>query len=390
MNENRVSPTVAHLTGTYFPVSQNWIHTQIRFLKRWKPIVIANSTANLESVEWKPDYYSREDHLPYIFQKADGAFRRVFGFHPSRYFAARRHDPKILHAHFGPRGYHSLRLKELLDVPLITTFYGFDVSLLPQRDPRWEERYRRLFKEGDLFLVEGTYMGRQLEELGCPTDKIKVHHLGIETDQYPYQSRQRSEGEPLRILMVGRFVEKKGFPDGLRAFARFLEENGNGILTIIGDAKDSTSSRNIKRELFGIVEQRQIEDRVKFRGLVPQDNLKEAYCKHHVLLAPSREATTGDNEGGAPVTIIEAQATGMPVVSTHHCDIPEVVIDGETGLLAEEKNIEALTNGLAQMLDRKWMGKAGRRAAEHARSKYSAKTCGKQKNKIYEQVVRNQ
>ncbi|WP_262921757.1 glycosyltransferase [Salinibacter ruber] len=386
MSKTNCLPTVIHLTGTYFPTSQNWVHTQLKYLERWKPIVIANSTANLQSVEWKPDYYSREDHLPYIWRKADGAFRRVFGLHLSHYIAARRQDSEILHAHFGHRGWHALRLSHLLDIPLVTTFYGVDISRLPKQEPEWRHRYDTLFEEGDLFLVEGSNMGEQLEELGCPSRKIRVHHLGIEVDRYPCNPLCKHGDEKLRVLMAGRFVEKKGFIDGLKAFARFLEQGGRGQLTIIGDANDSKSSQSVKSGLLRIVEEREMSGHVEFRGLVPKNELKKAYYRHHVLLSPSREAQSGDNEGGAPVTLIEAQATGTPVISTYHCDIPEVVRDGEAGYLVQERDIPALTKALEDASSPNWIRRAGRRAAEHIRAEYNANKCGKEKDKIYNKL----
>jgi colanic acid/amylovoran biosynthesis glycosyltransferase len=278
-------------------------------------------------------------------------------------------------------------MSRLLDIPLVTTFYGYDISLLPQQKPKWEERYNRLFERGNLFLVEGPHMGNQLEECGCSPKKKEVHRLGVETDSYPYQPCRRNEGEPLRVLMAGRFVEKKGFPDGLRAFATFVEQGGEGRLTIIGDARESKSSQAVKQKLLWIVEDQNIEERVTFRGIVPKEALKDAYYQHHVLLSPSREASSGDNEGGAPVTLIEAQATGMPVISTYHCDIPDVVIDGETGYLVEEGDIESLVSGLKKATTARWLNQSGRKATEHIQQEYAAERCGKRAEKIYRRLI---
>lgn len=345
----RHSPTVAHVTKRYFSLSENWIHTQLKYLQEWMPLVLTQRTNNRDTVDWWPDTYARTEDLPLPVQKIDGGLNRVLGFYPSRYGWARRHGVKMIHAHYGSIGFHTLELARALDVPLVTTFYGYDASLLLQREPEWHQRYSSLFERGELFLAEGPHMAQRLRDLGCPAENVRVHRLGIETDHYPYRPRRREEGEPLRLLMVGRFVEKKGMPDGVRAFAQFLEQGGEGTLTIIGDAREYESSQATKRRLYRTVEKNGVQDHVDFRGLVSQSELRDAYYSHHVFLAPSRTASTGDTEGGAPVTIIEAQASGMPVVATRHCDISNIVQHQETGLLADERDVDVLSTHLSTL-----------------------------------------
>ena len=385
----RHSPTVAHVTKRYFSLSENWIHTRLKYLQEWTPLVLTQHTKNRDTVEWWPDMYARTEDLSLPLRKIDGGLNRVFGFYPSRYGWARRHGVKMIHAHFGPVGFRTLELARTLDVPLVTTFYGYDASLLLQRDPEWYQRYSSLFEEGKLFLTEGPHMARRLTDLGCPAEKLRVHRLGIETDDYPYRPRRREEGEPLRLLMVGRFVEKKGMPDGVRAFARFLEREGEGTLTIIGDAQEYESSRATKRQLYRTVEKNGVQDRVDFRGLVSQSELRKAYYNHHVFLAPSREASRGDTEGGAPVTIIEAQASGMPVVATRHCDIPDIVQHRETGLLADERDVDVLSTHLGTLAsspDR--LEEMGARGHHHIAENHDARMQGERLDQFYAEIQR--
>jgi colanic acid/amylovoran biosynthesis glycosyltransferase len=379
--------TVGHVTKRYFSLSENWIHTQLKYLNEWTPLVLTQHTKNRDSVDWWPDTYARVEDLPFLIRKLDGGVRRILGFNPSRYLWARRHDARIIHAHFGPVGYHSLALARVLNVPLVTTFYGYDASQLLQREPEWHERYPHLFEEGDLFLAEGPHMARQLKSLGCPPEKIRVHRLGIETDLYPYRPRRRGEKEPFRVLMVGRFVKKKGMCDGVRAFVEFLERGGEGKLTIIGDAREYESSQATKRRLYRTVDEFGVQEHVDFRGLVPKSELREAYYNHHIFLAPSRTGSRGDNEGGAPVTIIEAQASGMPVVATRHCDIPNVVQEGESGLLAEERDVEELGKHLellADSTDR--LGEMGRQGHRYITENHDARMQGEELDRLYDDI----
>lgn len=380
-------PVVAHRTNCYFKLSQNWIHTQVKHVEGWQPLVLTHETKNLETVPSVPELFARA-HQPLLVRLADGAIRRGIRFYPSFYWKARPRNPRLLHAHFGPVGYHSLPLARVLGVPLVTTFYGSDLSLLPRRKPEWKRRYERLFEQGTAFLVEGTHMRRTLMALGCPAEKVHVHRLGIEMEHFPFRPRRREPEEPLRVLMVGRFVKKKGFPDALRAFAALRGRGQAATLTLIGGAGESERSKQERRSIMETIRRLKLQDDVDLRGFLPQEQLRRAYYEHHLLLSPSKEAPNGDNEGGAPVTLIEASATGLPVVATAHCDIPEVVRHGETGLLASEGDVETLADHLETLaLEEGRIETLGRNASVHVRSSYAATRQGERLSERYEAVL---
>jgi colanic acid/amylovoran biosynthesis glycosyltransferase len=366
--------------------SQNWIHTQIKYLCDHAPVVITGQTENLDQLDWVPPYYKTFDRR--IATRAlDRAGESVLGYRPALRWQLYRQNVQLLHAHFGPVGCEALSLARAHGIPLITTFYGYDLSLLPTKEPEWNGRYKELFARGDHFLTEGRHMKKQLAKLGCPEDKITVHHLGVEIDSLPYQVRSRSEEEPLRVLLAGRFVEKKGFPDAIRAFARFLRQGGTGELTIVGGLGSPEKDREARQELRQLIHEQNVADHVTLRGFLSHDELIETYLGHHVFLAPSVEASNGDTEGGAPVTVIEASATGMGVVSTWHCDIPEVVQHGKTGLLAEEGDIEKLSCHLYSLFQQpNRIAEIGRAARNRVEREYSASKQGKHLDRIYSNV----
>src|SRR5207244_3130633 len=126
--------------------------------------------------------------------------------------------PAVLHAHFGTQGILLLRLRRRLDVPLVTTFYGYDASSVP-RLPGWRRWYKTLFATGDRFLVEGGAFRERLLALGCPPGKAMVQHLGVDVDAIPFRARQLTGDETVRLLMAASFREKKGHQYALRAFA---------------------------------------------------------------------------------------------------------------------------------------------------------------------------
>lgn len=380
---------VVHVSLIYFRLSENWIHTQIKYSKDYKPIVFTNKTANLNSVDWQPAIFSRADNLPIGIRELDSMTMKMIGYYPSFYWKAKKGNIDLIHAHFGPMGFLSSVLAKKMDIPLVTSFYGYDASLLLQQEPKWKLKYKKLFNYGTCFLVEGPAMKRKLENLGCPSEKITIHHLGIEPGNYPVRKKYPSVG-PMRILMVGRFVEKKGFIYGLKAFRKFLSRGGEGVLTIVGDSNETTESEKIKRRLFEYVEEHEMQSSVSFAGMIPLNKLRQEYYKHDVFLAPSIEAKNGDNEGGAPVTIIEASATGMPVVGSRHCDIPEVVKNETSGLLAEEKDIKRLTQHLLRLKNNVELRRQfGKEAASLIRRQYNAVKLGNQLCTIYKSLYLN-
>jgi colanic acid/amylovoran biosynthesis glycosyltransferase len=294
----------------------------------------------------------------------------------------------LLHAHFGTAGYYALSARERLDIPMITTFYGYDLSLYPRTYPRWLRRYERLFEVGELFVVEGNHMRQQLIALGCPPEKTVVQRIGVDLDAIRFSPRRLEAGDPFRLLIASTFTEKKGVVYGMRAFANLVAEHPAAELTLIGGGSTPEAQR-IEAEADAIIEQHGLGSKVQKLGYVSRERLWEEARRAHIFLAPSVQAANGDNEGGAPVVITEMLASGMPVVSSHHCDIPEVVTDGESGLLAPERDVDTLTQHLLELAThpKRWpeMGRAGRR---HVEQHYNLQLQMANLGDIYSQVLR--
>jgi colanic acid/amylovoran biosynthesis glycosyltransferase len=255
--------------------------------------------------------------------------------------------PSLLHAHFGTIGWQSLFLKRLFRVPLITSFYGVEAWELPVAVPIWRDRFERLFSSGDLFLVEGPAMQQRLVDLGAPKEKVRVRTLGIDLGSLRWSARSLSAG--LRIVMVGRFVEKKGLTDGLRACALAAKSGIPLSVTIIGDAGADLAGQAIKRELEALTTSVELTDKVKFTGYLSHAETLTVLESHNVIFCPSRHAASGDAEGGLPYVLTEGMAMGLIGVGSRHCDIPEAIVDGQTGLLVEEKNVPEMAAALEKV-----------------------------------------
>ncbi|MCC6579549.1 MAG: glycosyltransferase [Phycisphaeraceae bacterium] len=271
------------------------------------------------------------------------------------------HQPRydVIHAHFGQVGARATRIRRLglLRGPLLVTFYGFDIS---QR-PRMEKPgfYRPLFADAARVLALSEVMRGQLIALGCPAEKVMVHHLGADAKRFAYRPRQRLAGEPTRIISVARLAEKKGLEYGIRAVAQVVREQREVRYTIIGDGPMRPELEKLIREL-GVSEQ------VTLAGWKRQDEVAAMLDTSHVLLAPSVTAVGGDQEG-TPTVIAEAMLMGLPVLSTLHSGIPEMVRDGVSGWLTPERDVDRLADRLRWLTDHpdQWtpMGQAGRRDA---------------------------
>jgi colanic acid/amylovoran biosynthesis glycosyltransferase len=356
---------VAHSFEVWLPLTMTWAYNQVRLAPDVEAIVLAGRTENLEAFPWRPLYVptSAADRLRLAATKK--ARRRAYPLSWGK--AVRHHRPQVLHSHFGYRGWRDVPLARRFDLPHVVTFYGHDVTMFPQRWPVWRRRYVELFAAADLFLCEGPYMKASLVAQGCPEAKVQVQRLGVELDRLPCVPREAPADGIVRILMAGAFREKKGMPLALAAVAR-LRPRHDVRVTVVGDAGPAADEQAEKRRILDVVDREGLGDVVHFLGFTPYERLIEEAYRHHIFLSPSLVAADGDCEGGAPVIIIEMAASGMPVVSSTHCDIPEVVVDGVTGMLASEGDLEALAVRLEELCDapERWapMGRAARSRVE--------------------------
>lgn len=265
----------------------------------------------------------------------------------------------VIHCHFGRQGQLVAILRELgiIQGKLVTTFHGYDMSVIPRRDPG---TYRHLFTHGDLFLTVSTVWKERLLELGCDPLRIVVHRMGANLVRFDYRPRYREPGRLPRILTVGRMVEKKGIEYGLRAMAEVLKRYGPVHYSIAGDGP-------LRPQLEDLASELNLRGYVTFHGWQNRDGVVSLMEANDILLAPSVTAQNGDQEG-IPVTIMEAMATGMPVISTSHSGIPELVEDGVSGLLVREGDSDGLMKVLLALLREpgRWeeMGRAGRAKVE--------------------------
>jgi colanic acid/amylovoran biosynthesis glycosyltransferase len=204
-------------------------------------------------------------------------------------------------------------------------------------------------------------MARRLRAAGCPAEKVRIQHLGVDVEQIAFRPRRwPGDGRKVVLLYCGRLVEKKGILHALEAFARLAGRWKNLEFRVVGGGPLRPA---VERAIRGL----RLQGRVVLRGALPHAEALQEMQKAHLFLLPSLTAPDGDMEG-TPTVLMEAQASGLLVVSTFHADIPEVALDGETGFLAPEGDSQALADCLDYLLrhPEMWpdLGRAGRRHVE--------------------------
>jgi colanic acid/amylovoran biosynthesis glycosyltransferase len=378
--------TIAHSVHTYLFRTGSWIYSQLINVKRFHPVVVATRKQNLDVFPWDDAYFISDlTGLNRFFQKEYA--RRTGFYYPFFYKVLRKREACLVHSHFGNRGYFDLKLKEKLRIPQITTFYGHDASMMAL-DENWRKRYRELFSRCDLFLAEGNYMKKTLAELGCSPEKVFVQRLGVDLENITFIPRELTDDRKIRILIASTFRDKKGITYCLEAFANVASKHKNMELSIIGDAGRSQREVEYKKQVMKVIQDRNIRHMVNLLGFLDYPEFIEEAENHDIFLSHSIHGSDGETEGGAPVTMIEMSAYGMPVLSTLHCDIPEVIIEGKSGLLVPEKNVDDLTDRLEFLVTHpeKWeeMGRAGR---AHIEQEYDAVKQAQKLEDIYSSLI---
>jgi glycosyltransferase involved in cell wall biosynthesis len=348
-DEQAKRPVAAIFRTALFNPSERFIQDQAAALKRWRPLAVGLERKGEVLPELREGMILPAGLAERLLFSARGRGGGI----EARLRAAR---PRLIHAHFGTDGLKVLPLARALGVPLITHLRGYDVTrskaaLIGSGRPTWI-RYAlgrsRLMREGDLFLAVSDALRDRAVALGYPAGRTLTHYNGVDLDRFRPGDGQREED---LVLHVARLVEKKGSAVLIDAMAGL----GNARLVVIGDGP-----------LRGDLERR-AGPSVQFLGALPPDEVASWMRRAAVLAAPSLTAGDGDAEG-LPNVVVEAAASGLPVVATLHSGIPEAVADGDTGFLVPEGDAGALTDRLSVLLGsddlRRKMGEAGRRLAE--------------------------
>jgi colanic acid/amylovoran biosynthesis glycosyltransferase len=249
--------------------------------------------------------------------------------------------PDVILAHFGGMGAAVAPLAHEMGIPLVVVFHAFDLFMRQFRPAT----YKALWDSGAQAVVVSEHGKRRLLELGCPAERVRVIHCGVDVSRFAAADRQPGVNG-LRLVTIGRFVEKKGFDDLIRAVGAIRGRTTQPVrLDLWGDGP-------LRRPLEALANELGLMNAVTFRGIAASQDVPQLLRRYDAFVLPSKTARDGDTEG-IPITILEAQAAGLPVVATLHGGIPEAIPPGNHDLLAREGDVRDLTERLTRLAARR-------------------------------------
>ena len=378
----KTRPRVALLRNNFLPYSETFIHDELRFHERYDVAVFARKVLNadrfpghrvfaLESPQRRMRiasvWYGLSTRSAYLEREMKGG-----GF-------------SLLHAHFGHNGAFAMGFARRLKLPLVVSLHGADVTVLlgtAKFRPQWWNyliRYRDLFREARLFLAASNELKELIVAAGCPEEKVIVHRLGVDLDVFKPTSFPLPDDPPL-VLMIGRFVEKKGHVYGIEAAALARRAGLDFRLVIVGHGPLLGEYRRLIARLG-------LESLVSLPGALPRVEIVELLRRASVLVAPSVVARNQDRESGI-IVVKEAAASGLPVVGTRHGGIPEIIDEGTTGFMVPERDARALGERLVELLKNRELRLGfGRAARAKMEREYDIRERVRALESIYDRVI---
>lgn len=383
---NIIKPVVGVYTQRYLNPSMTFVYRQISSVTaEFSPVVLTSNPVNNLDIYPVDKIFSKEKsplgRLYRFYKKKTGHFA-VLSRAQINYYKKilKENNAALIHAHFGPSAIEILPVAKELDLPLLVTFHGYDASSL-LNNSNYVNDLKPVFEYADVIAVSN-YMAQRLIEKGALSEKIRVIYYGISAEKFPFIDRtpvaeKHKRGEKVTFLQVSNFNRKKGHKYTVEAFKRALEKYSNLRLILAGDGE-------LKTEIEQLCQSYKINSCVEFPGNVNPyqvyDYMKQAdVFVHHSVTAPS-----GDQEG-IPNVIIEAMATGLPVISTFHAGIPELITDGKNGFLVKEKDVDGYVNAIDCALHSE--SSVNRNASEKVMNDFNLEHQGRKLIEAYKEII---
>lgn len=345
---------VLHLFNSYLPQTENWAYNLLRYTPDVEVHVFARKFLHnnfyYSSFKFVDNYLAGLHHLKFSFpEKTVWTYLKfafikfislVLGTEKKILFTyIKKNKIDFIHAHFADVGWRYLYLAKELKIPYAVSFYGWDYEQLPYLKPRYKKYFKKMFEVASVIICEGPHGAETLIKTGCPSAKIKIVRLGVEVDKIPFFKRTKKPGE-LKLVQLATFNEKKGHIYSVMAFEQALKTCPDMHLTLAGG--EGTE----KGRVIEYITMKGLESKITVLDKVEWTQRFEFLKEFQVFIHPSCYASDMDCEGGAPIVLLDAQATGMPVIATTHCDIPMEVAFEKTGLLSPEKDVVTLSESI--------------------------------------------
>lgn len=318
------------------PWSETFIAAQVGAMTRYHPVLVGYSrdARGAKYLEGRDqlllDDYSAIPGLSRLLLKTTGHM-------PRRWLAAiAERKPTVVHAHFGTNAPPAAEIARMMRLPLIVTYHGVDITTAPRNEKHRKQR-SAVFAAADRVIAVSKFIAESLRAAGCSPQKTILHYIGVDTDFFSPGSAPRPSN---RILFVGRLVSKKGVMHLVHAMERVQQIVPDAEVVVAGDGP-------LRQALEREVAARRV--RFTFLGVQTPTQVRDLMRGATVLCGPGIVAGSGNTEG-LPITFLEAQATGLPVVVSTSGGSEEGVVHEETGFLHRPGDETAIAEQILALL----------------------------------------
>lgn len=377
-------PTVASYCTTFLKPEMRHIYRQVTGLKRWQTFILTRERMEEERYPF-PDVevlprarknFLKRFWLKYIRRRPAVHYR---GELQVVIKTLERRPADLMHVYFGHTGVHLLPFIKEWQRPTVVSFHGMDIQPRPHQ-AGYDAMMRELLRELPLVLARSRSLFAALEAWGCPPEKLRLNRTGIPLEAFPETPRRVPENGEWVFVQACRLIAKKGLRTALQAFAHFRSFNANARFIIAGDGP-------LREELAEMARKLGVAEAVELRGFLDQAALAKLYAEAHVFMHPS-EMTSDQNQEGVPNSMLEAMATGLPVIATRHGGIPEAVQDGFSGILCPERDADALLQAMFRFTEHpEHLEEMGRQAAQSVRQEFSQESAIRRLEEIYDEAI---
>ena len=351
-------PVVISLCGTYLKPEMQSIYRQITGLTRVKNIVYAQWMENQDMFP-----FERIVPMTKLHHRPKGNFLLRFWYkyiirqwpppvqinkyigpcHPWNLIELLQKDqPALVHVYYGHKAVGFLPMLQEWAGPWIVSFHGVDVAKDIDK-PEHLAQLRQVFASAQLVLARSQSLLNRLSELGCPEDKLRLNRTPIPFDSVPSSVRQPPTNDEWVFVQACRLIAKKGILTTLKALQQVVKTHPHIKYILCGEGP---MVDKIRQEITA----RGLDKNVELRGWLDQRSLLAQYEKAHAFFHPS-ELTQGQDQEGIPNSMLEAMATGLPVVATRHGGIPEAVTHDFDGLLVGERSPNELASAILRLIE---------------------------------------
>lgn len=365
------APGVLIFRKRLLPYSETFIASQGQALKRYRPLFVGLERHEQGLHYLKEGTYSLlQDHASSV-----GLARLPMhlGMKPNARWlrTLRAHKPQLIHVHFGNGVAAAMPLAKALEIPMLVSWHGHDIS--KPLESGFRQKVRRAIAMADHHIAVSSYIADRLLEADCPQSKMTLHHIGVPISSDPVSPVPQGGG----VLFVGRLVEKKGLKHLIAAMAILKRAGQQAALTIIGDGP-----------LRGALERQALDAGVaaQFLGKRSPEDVRACMVRSTLVAGPSIR-TRRDVEGLGMV-FVEAQALGRPVVGFRSGGIADAIDHGTSGVLVAEGDEEALAREIGRLLSDPALAMAmGAAGAEHARNSHNLQRQTIALESLYKRIV---